>query len=179
MKRPGMRNNGEPEEVGEKTDPPVRTVLLVDDDDASRITTKWFLGSFGFVVESSGSAEEALSLFDPKIHDLVLTDNSMLGMSGAEMAHIIKLRSPSTPVLMCSGRPPEDRACLDFVMPKPIHLLTLKEAVDRIMAGLPPREPSANRAKLIDLLRWPNAARRDVNVSWKPFVPAAAVTLKT
>jgi CheY-like chemotaxis protein len=72
-------------------------------------------------------------MFDPKLHDLVLTDNSMPGMSGAEMAHVIKLRSPSTPVLMYTGRPPEDQSCLDLVIQRPTHLLKLKEAVDRLL----------------------------------------------
>jgi len=42
-------------------------------------------------------------LFDPKLHDVVLTDNSMPGMTGAEMAHIIKLPLACTPVLMYTG----------------------------------------------------------------------------
>ena len=118
--------------------PHPKTILLVDDQDDYRLTTKWFLSSFGFVVESARSAQEALGLFDSKTHDLVITDNTMPGMTGVELAHIIKLRSPSTPVLMCSGRLPEDRACLDVVIQKPVSLLTLKEAVDKILASPPP-----------------------------------------
>jgi len=114
-----------------------KTILLVDDGDDLRITTKWFLSNFGFVVESARSAEEALALFDPKTHDMIVTDNSMPGMTGAEMAHIIKLRSPSTPVLMYTGRPPEDRSCLDLVIQKPAHMLALKEGVDRLLAQKP------------------------------------------
>ena len=114
-----------------------RTILLVDDSDDLRVTTKWFLSNFGFAVESARSAEEALALFDPKTHDMIVTDNSMLGMTGAEMAHIIKLRSPSTPVLMYTGRPPEDRSCLDLVIQKPAHMLALKEGVDRLLAQNP------------------------------------------
>ena len=95
---------------------------------------KWFLSNFGFVVESARNAEEALALFDPKTHDVIVTDNSMSGMTGAEMAHIIKLRSPSTPVLMYTGRPPEDISCLDLVIQKPAHMLALKEGVDRLFA---------------------------------------------
>ena len=110
-----------------------RTVLLVDDDDGSRITTKWFFDYFGYSVETARSAEEALLLFDSKIHDLVITDNSMPGMSGREMAHVIKLRSPSTPVIMFSGSPPDDRACLDEVIQKPGHLVLLREAVERVL----------------------------------------------
>jgi CheY-like chemotaxis protein len=116
----------------------VKTVLLVDDGDDSRIAAKWFLAYFGYVVDSASSAEEALSVFDPKIHDAVVTDNSMPGMTGVEMAHIIKLRSPSTPVIMHTGLLPEDRSCLDFVVQKPVHLLEIKEALDKLLAQVPP-----------------------------------------
>ena len=112
----------------------MKTILLVDDGDDCRITTTWFLANFGYAVDAARTAEEALALFDPKIHDLVVTDNAMPGMTGAEMAHIIKLRSPSTPVLMYSGNPPANRSCLDFVIQRPSHLLTLKDAVDKLLA---------------------------------------------
>lgn len=111
-----------------------KTILLVDDQDEYRITTKWFLSSFGYVVETVQSAEEALARFDPSIHDLVVTDNSMPGMTGVEMAHIIRMRSPSTRVLMHTGNSPKDQTCVDLVLQKPVHLLTLKEAVDKLCA---------------------------------------------
>lgn len=112
-----------------------KTILLVDDADEFRVTTKWFLSNFGFAVESARSAEEALARFDPKTHDVVITDNSMSGMSGAEMAHVIKLRSPSTPVLMYTGLAPADRSCVDLVIQRPAHMLALKEGVDKLLAG--------------------------------------------
>ena len=112
-----------------------KIILLVDDDDDLRITTKWFLSNFGFTVESARSAEEALAVFDPKTHDMIITDNSMPRMTGAEMAHIIKLRSPSTPVLMYTGQPPEDVSCLNLVIQRPAHMLALKEGVDKLLAG--------------------------------------------
>jgi len=111
------------------------TILLVDDQDASRIATKWFLNNFGFEVDSARNAEEALALFDFQIHDLVITDNSMPAMSGAELAHIIKLRSPSTPVVMFSGSIPADRSCLDRVIQKPAHLLAVKDAAEELLAA--------------------------------------------
>jgi len=113
----------------------VKTILLVDDVDDIRVTTRWFLTSFGFAVDAARTAEEALALFNPAIHDVVVTDNSMPGMTGAEMAHVIKMRSSSTPVLMYSGNPPDDRSSLDVVIQRPTHLLTLKEAVDKLLAA--------------------------------------------
>jgi CheY-like chemotaxis protein len=65
----------------------------------------------------------------------VVTDNSMPGMSGAEMAHIIKLRSPATPVVMYSGTVPPDQACLDTVILRPSHLLGLKDAIENVLAS--------------------------------------------
>ncbi|MCX6926540.1 MAG: response regulator [Verrucomicrobia bacterium] len=91
---------------------PLKTILLVDDGDDLRVTTKWFLTHFGYVVDAARNVEEALALFNPAIHDLVVTDNSMPGMTGTEMAHVIKLRSPTTPILMYTGNPPDDQSCL-------------------------------------------------------------------
>ena len=118
--------------------PSLQTILLVDDVDDCRLTTKWFLCSFGYAVEAVRSAEEALALFDSKTHDVVVTDNSMPGMSGAEMAHIIKLRSPVTPVVMYSGTMPQDRSCVDLIILRPAHLLGLKDAIENVLQQNPP-----------------------------------------
>jgi CheY-like chemotaxis protein len=110
------------------------TILLVDDQDTSRVATKWFLNSFCYEVDSARSAEEALALFDPNIHDVVITDNSMPGMSGTELAHVVKLRSPCTPIIMYSGSAPEDRVCLDKVILRPAHLLVIRESIEQLLA---------------------------------------------
>jgi CheY-like chemotaxis protein len=115
--------------------PSIKTILLVDDDCDTQLITKWFLGCVGHVVHAFSNAEEALAQFDPKIHDVVVTDNSMPGMTGAEMAHIIKLRSPSTPVLMYTGAPPTDQSCIDALVQRPTSLPVLKEAVDKLLAA--------------------------------------------
>jgi CheY-like chemotaxis protein len=121
--------------VGNSLPARTMTVLLVDDGSDTRLVTKWFLDYSGCVVHAFSNAEEALAQFDPKIHDVVITDNSMPHMTGVEMAHIIKLRSPSTPVLMYTGAPPADRSCLDAVVQKPAPLPLLKDAVDQLFAA--------------------------------------------
>jgi len=128
--------------VKTRAHPPIKTILLVDDVDDCRLTTKWFLSSFGYAVDSVRSSEEALALFDSKIHDVVITDNSMPGMSGSEMAHIIKLRSPTTPVVMYSGTMPKDRTCVDVIILRPSHLLGLKDAIENALAQDKPPAPA-------------------------------------
>jgi CheY-like chemotaxis protein len=113
----------------------VKTILLVDDGQSTRLMTKWYLDYVGYVVHSFSNAEDALAQFDPKTHDLVLTDNSMAPMTGAEMAHIIKMRSPATPVLMYTGAPPKDQSCLDKVVQRPSSLPVLKDAIDKLLAA--------------------------------------------
>ena len=114
---------------------PLKTVLLVDEKEATRATVKWFLGSFGFTVDAVCTAEEALVRFDHKLHDAVITENAMSGMSGSEMAHIIKLRSNTTPVIMFTDVPPTDHSCIDCLIQRPAHLLTLKEGLDRLLTA--------------------------------------------
>lgn len=111
----------------------MKTILLVDDDTDTRLLTKMFLNNFGYEVDSADSASAALARFDPEHHNLVLTDNSMPGMTGGEMAHAIKQRSPLTPVVMCSGSPPSDCSSIDVVIKKPTYLLAIKDAVDKLL----------------------------------------------
>ncbi|MGH7950325.1 MAG: response regulator [Limisphaerales bacterium] len=113
----------------------MKTVLLVDDNDDTRVLTKWFLDNFGYAVDSTPSAEEALSRFNPEVHDLILTDNSMPGMSGTELVKRIKLKNPTTPAVMFTGNPPQDCSGIDVVIIKPTNLLDVKETMDRLLAA--------------------------------------------
>jgi DNA-binding NtrC family response regulator len=118
--------------------PHLNTVFLVDEWDDRRIATRWFLTNLGCAVDAARSGAEALLVFDPDIHDVVVIGDSRPGLSGNELAHIIKLRSPSTPVIMYAAQAPGDGACADVAFPSPPHLLALKEAVESLIAGLRP-----------------------------------------
>ena len=67
---------------------PIKTILLVDDGRATRLMTKWFLDYVGYVVHAFSNAEEALAKFDPKKHDLVVTDKSMPAMTGMSIFQV-------------------------------------------------------------------------------------------
>ncbi len=115
----------------------VKTVLLIDGDDRARLGAKWFLNNFHFGVDAARNAEEALLLFDPKVHDAIITENRLSGISGSELAHIIKLRAPSTPIVMYGSAPVKDSSCFHAVILKPTPLLILKGVLDGLF-GLPP-----------------------------------------
>ncbi len=115
---------------------PLKTILLVEDADGKRLTRKWLLGSLGYAVDAVRSAEEALILFKAETHDVVVAATTLPGMTGPELAQVIKMRSPSTPVLLCTAGPAcDDHSCVDAVVPGMAHVQALVEALERLLAA--------------------------------------------
>jgi PAS domain S-box-containing protein len=80
------------------------TVLLVDDEELVRLSTADMLGDMGYAVVEAGSAEAALQLLDGGLHpDLLVTDHSMPGMNGTDLARAIMSTHPAVQVLIVSG----------------------------------------------------------------------------
>jgi CheY-like chemotaxis protein len=80
------------------------TALLVDDEDLVRLSTGDMLTDLGYEVAEASSAEDALRMLSEGLNpSLMVTDHLMPGMSGAELARIVKARLPDLPVLIVSG----------------------------------------------------------------------------
>jgi CheY-like chemotaxis protein len=80
------------------------TVLLVDDEDDVRLAAADMLGELGYTVVEAASAEAALSVMEGGgTIDLLVTDHLMPGISGAELARIVRVRNPALPILLMSG----------------------------------------------------------------------------
>ncbi len=89
-------------------DPPALTgtVLLVDDDEDVRRIAAVILREFGLVVIEVSDAAAALEvLTDPERIDLLVTDLTLGGMGGLELAQLAKTIKPDIRVLYVSGRP--------------------------------------------------------------------------
>lgn len=81
------------------------TILLVDDEEAILHFTSVMLEQLGYRVVKTSSSLEALRIFQlaPGKIDLVITDQTMPGMTGADLAaEILKVR-PSMPVILMTG----------------------------------------------------------------------------
>jgi two-component system cell cycle sensor histidine kinase/response regulator CckA len=80
------------------------TVLLVEDEDTVRNVVARLLTRLEYLVSSAADAEEAIAMFDDGADfDLVVTDIVMPGLSGIEMAEVLKRRFPSLRFLFISG----------------------------------------------------------------------------
>ncbi len=119
------------------------TVLVVEDEPAVRSLVRRVLERLGYqVVEARGAAEALAFLgdYEDRVH-LLLTDLSMPGMSGLELATRVRAAMPSIRVLLTSGYSREGSelwegagAELDF-LEKPFGPAELAGAVRRAIDG--------------------------------------------
>ncbi|MCW8858094.1 MAG: response regulator [Deltaproteobacteria bacterium] len=80
-------------------------ILFVDDEESLARLGADLLEDFGYQIVCALSGQEALRLFQQEagFFDIVITDESMPGMSGIELAQEIYRVSVTTPVILCSG----------------------------------------------------------------------------
>jgi two-component system cell cycle sensor histidine kinase/response regulator CckA len=89
--------------------PDLPRVLLVEDEGAVRELLSSALERNGFDVVTAGSAEEALTLASPAFQ-ILLSDISLPGMSGVQLARQLRRSLPSLRVLLMSGYAREEFA---------------------------------------------------------------------
>jgi CheY-like chemotaxis protein len=80
-------------------------VLVVDDDPDTRDLVNYVLERNGFLVSSAAGALDALEAMRRQPPDAVITDLSMPGMDGREMAHAMRSEPQlaDIPILILSG----------------------------------------------------------------------------
>jgi len=81
---------------------PIR-ILLVDDEEMIRGMSKTQLAHLGHDADTASSGMEALKMLKEKAYDCVITDMSMPGMSGLELAEKIRIDTPSVNVILATG----------------------------------------------------------------------------
>ncbi len=117
-----------------------RTVLLVDDDDAVRSTTRRMLQRDGWLVIEARDGEEGWTRFEAVQHDVdvVLSDVRMPRLDGITLANRIREISPGFPIVFFSGYDvvdQRDASEIDNVeyLQKPFSRLTLATALRAAM----------------------------------------------
>jgi PAS domain S-box-containing protein len=87
-----------------RDDSGAKRILLVDDDILIAMSSADMLADLGHDVVEAHSGKEALTLIDGGASfDLLITDYSMPGMTGAELAKAVRERAPTLPILLASG----------------------------------------------------------------------------
>src|SRR5205807_3841405 len=113
------------------------SILIIDDvEQIRRVLGEWMTDHECVL---AACAEDAWSVLQTRVFDLVLSDINMPGMSGLDLVPQILERSPDTVVVMISGEPGIESAiealragAFDYIS-KPIDILHVQAAVDRAL----------------------------------------------
>jgi CheY-like chemotaxis protein len=112
-----------------------KRILVVDDEPLVCQSVKMVLDCDRHLTVTAGNGPEALAKFDAQAFDLVFTDYFMPGMKGDQLAHAIKKRDRSKPIVLLTGFPPRERlAEIDCVILKPFSTETLRQAIAAVLA---------------------------------------------
>lgn len=125
--------------MAEAPEPPLTrgVALLVDDEELVRASTSYMLAELGYCVIEAASGEEAMELMKGReSFDLLVTDHLMPGISGTDLAKVVRDSRPGTPILLVSGY--AEREGLDPDLPrltKPFRKNELAESLVHLGRG--------------------------------------------
>jgi len=80
-----------------------KTIFIVDDDKAVRDSLSWLISSVGLHVETFGSAQDFLDVYEPTRPGCLLVDVRMPGMSGLELQKRLAENPHCLPVIVVTG----------------------------------------------------------------------------
>jgi len=115
-------------------------ILVVDDDDLVLTNSVAMLEDLGHSVSAARSGPEALELMSRSTFDIVLTDQAMPQMTGAQLASEIRKTRPLLPIIIATGYaelPPG----VDSELPRLSKPFTQRELANAIAQVLLPRKP--------------------------------------
>jgi len=96
-----------PEETKQQGALPIGTerILVVDDDPLLVRINQRILEDFGYTVTGTTDSREALEKVraEPQQFDLIITDQTMPGLSGSELAKAVLEIVPLMPIILCTG----------------------------------------------------------------------------
>jgi CheY-like chemotaxis protein len=131
------------------------TILVVDDDPLVLTNMAAMLDDLGHTVHEASSALEALSILGRESAiELVLTDQAMPQMTGAELIGEIKSRWPKLPVILATGfaeLPPDIDPLQQITLAKPFLQYNLEQAVNAALEDPKKRRVARFRGSDTDL----------------------------
>ena len=134
-RRSGETPSGETEQPARaQSRAATQRVLLVEDEVLVRMSTADMLGRLGCVVETAASGEQALNLLaDRGAFDLMITDLGLPGMSGEELAAVVRDKFPTLRVIIASGyRHARGEGTENTFIAKPYSYVDLEQVLDQI-----------------------------------------------
>lgn len=121
------------------------TVLCVDDAEAILKFYEELFGGYGYEVVAAANGHEALNAFRSRAPhiDAVILDYEMPGMTGLELAILLKRHDPTLPILMVSGMAPQSDEMSPFIdaaIAKGVPIRDIVRQVELLLVERPARQ---------------------------------------
>jgi two-component system capsular synthesis sensor histidine kinase RcsC len=114
-------------------------VHIIEDGELNRDLFERYVKEIGHMAVVASSGKEGLRIFETQKFDLVITDLSMPGISGLQVAKGVKKHACAVPVVLVSGwaqHQEEQRikeAGIDFVVHKPCTVKEFQDVVEEAL----------------------------------------------
>lgn len=112
-----------------------RRLLVIDDDPSYRNILGSLLRTLGHTVEEAESGSAGLALLRQKPVDVVMTDLAMPGLTGWDVARLVKTTHPRLPVVLVTGcaqtipLSQPGRTWVDAILPKPCRAAAMQAVI--------------------------------------------------
>ena len=119
----------------ENAAPPIKTILLVEDDPTVCYFVERVLRNAGYYVGMAAEGNAGLRLFRVRPWDIVITDRTMPGMNGEDLAAHIREEAPTQPIVLITGIPSrvERPELFDAIFGKPFAINALLSCLATIL----------------------------------------------
>ena len=87
---------------------PAHRILVVEDDGDIRRLNAEVLAHSGYQVDAAEDGAAAWDTLQRNRYDLMVTDNDMPKVSGVELLHKLHAAHMALPVILATGKPPQD-----------------------------------------------------------------------
>lgn len=117
------------------------SILIVDDETELLAVLADTLEAFGYKVSTAKNADEAIQFLKKNPVDLMLTDYSMPGKTGIDLARDVRRDHPKTKIILCTGYRDifgSEKATLEIIdakVSKPLDALTLNREIRACLAN--------------------------------------------
>jgi len=133
-----------------------KTILIVDDEPSMVKGLRFNLEQQeGYVIDSAADGEEALQVFSPERHDLVLLDLMLPKLDGMEVCQRIRAIS-DVPIIMLTARDDDMDKIMgleygaDDYMTKPFNMLELKVRIKALFRRADAAKPKPAKNKIVE-----------------------------
>ena len=120
-----------PSQAGETA----RRVLVVDDETAILSFYSYVLASEGYEVDRAVDGDEGWKMLQKHSYDLLITDQSMPGLSGTELFRNVRAKGMELPVILATGVTPvrDEGLPFDAILVKPFPAIKLLQMVKQVL----------------------------------------------